>query len=132
MLLCGSCSFAGKHCFNPRPTVWPGDAVFDGSDERHVRVSIRARLFGRAMPFIMRPSYLTPSCFNPRPTVWPGDAPLRRLRGDHAAVSIRARLFGRAMLYTRNSLLPMKILVSSREPASKSNKFLGIGFILYE
>ena len=33
------------------------------------------------------------------------------------------------MLHTRNLLLRMKIFISSREPASKSNKFLWMSFI---
>ena len=36
------------------------------------------------------------------------------------------------MLYNRNLLLRMKIFVSFREPASKSNKVLGMNFVLHE
>ena len=62
-----------RHCFNPRPTLRPGDARPDG---RVVRLG---------------------QCFNPRPTLRPGDARPRHLVLPGLSVSIRARPCGRAM-----------------------------------
>jgi len=61
-------------CFNPRPTIRPGDAAA-GNDGRQPRgVSIRARPFGRAMLERRLPNSKLRRSFNPRPTIRPGDA----------------------------------------------------------
>ena len=90
---------ARMHCFNPRPTNRPGDAVRGRKKSRRRAVSIHARPIGRAMPPVLtalddlgivsihaRPiGRAMPGIddrigralarFNPRPTNRPGDAP---------------------------------------------------------
>jgi len=84
-------------CFNPRPTIRPGDAMLMCATEQCKTVSIRARPFGRAMhhglmlrsangQFQSAPDHSAGRChairariraswrFNPRPTIRPGDA----------------------------------------------------------
>ena len=108
------------HCFNPRPALLPGDALWDQWLRHGHAVSIRARHCCRAMrpplinariasafqsaPGIAAGRCLLPLCgkhlqwcFNPRPALLPGDAQLNDLYQVIRTVSIRARHCCRAM-----------------------------------
>ena len=68
---------AAIHRFNPRPTLRPGDAAGFKQFAAQAFVSIRARPCGRAMQFtlvVVADQFIG---FNPRPTLRPGDAPTR-------------------------------------------------------
>ncbi len=122
----GRCAAPGRQSadscrFNPRPALGPGDAVIDDRLAGQVDVSIRARLWGRAMPVDCRP-WLAATLFQSAPGFGAGrcvSAPVKRCRRSKfqsapgfgagrclrrdchrpagQEVSIRARLWGRAM-----------------------------------
>ena len=99
-------SWPSSRRFNPRPAFGPGDAGTRRQGAQHGRVSIRARLLGRAMRamtcgsasagwFQSAPGFWAGRCrlragrrggpcqsFNPRPAFGPGDAVAQRALAD--------------------------------------------------